>query len=129
MGCILTNMNNTATTKGIIMTLKEAQIEVANLPARIAENEAVYGPGCRPELRARLATAQALINSERVTHAATYKTFVTSPEGKTHLQGWTKGASLCNGNGFENGVIQMGETTVRNARNLCERCERSADAQ
>ena len=111
------------------MTLSEAIIELATLPARIAENEAVYGPGCRPELRARLATAQARINTERVTHAATYKTFITSPEGKTHLQGWTKGASLCNGNGFNNDVIQMGETTLRNAYNLCERCERSADAQ
>ena len=35
-----------------------AEYEIQTLTERIAENEVVYGPGCRPELRERLAAAK-----------------------------------------------------------------------
>lgn len=40
------------------MAWRNAVVDIANLPDRIAENEAVWGPGARPELRARLAEAE-----------------------------------------------------------------------
>ena len=39
------------------MTLRSAEADAATLPDRITANEALWGPGSRPELRARLATA------------------------------------------------------------------------
>jgi hypothetical protein len=38
-------------------TIRQAEYDIATLTERIAENEVIYGPGCRPELRERLAAA------------------------------------------------------------------------
>ena len=56
--------------------LRDAAVDVALLPDRLAANEALWGPECRPELRERLATARATVErlrrvaEERADHAA-----------------------------------------------------------
>lgn len=42
---------------------KQAEYDIETLTERIAANEVLWGPGCRPELRARLAAAEATIAS------------------------------------------------------------------
>ena len=51
------------------MTEAEALATISQLTARIAENEAVYGSGCRPELRARLAAAKEIASDFRYRRA------------------------------------------------------------
>lgn len=46
-------------------SLRGAAADVATLPDRLAANEALWGPECRPELRERLATARATVERLR----------------------------------------------------------------
>ena len=67
-----------------------AQYEVESLKERIAANEAIHGPGCRPELRARLRDAEARLRQmdrQAMLHMLDIRTvnpIRVTPGGKWH---------------------------------------------
>jgi hypothetical protein len=137
------------------MTLRSAEADAANLPDRIAGNEAVWGPGARPELRARLADATiTLARLERTalgrsdteaahaydadTEPALYAATLTDG-GKSHLHwrdaepGWT----LCGANRWDadpmgaeilfRGTVRLWEALDGRGAS-CARCTKSVNA-
>ncbi len=137
------------------MTLRSAEADAANLPDRITANEAVHGPGSRPELRARLAAAtDTLARLERTatnrhdTAAAHAFDADTGPAffaatltdgGKSHLHwrddepGWT----LCGANRWDadpmgteilvDGTARLWEALDGRGAS-CARCTKSVNA-
>lgn len=51
------------------MSEAEATYVISELSKRIEENEKIWGPGCRPELRERLAAAQEIRDDFRYRRA------------------------------------------------------------
>ena len=137
------------------MTLRSAEVDAASLPSRIAENEAVWGPGARPELRARLADATTtLARLERTaidrhdTAAAhafdadtgpTFFAATLTDGGKSHLHwrdtepGWTLcGANRWDADPMGTEIILKGTVRLWDALNgrgaSCARCTKSVNA-
>lgn len=136
--------------------LRTATIEIANLPDRIAANEEIHGPGCRPELRDRLTQAQATVSrlervaADRLEHEArtgfdsasrpTFFAATLTDGGRSHLHwhGEEPGWTLCGANRWDadpmgTEITHQGDRLLwhvldgRDER-LCGRCVASARA-
>ena len=58
--------SDTVTPMSNTPTIEQVRYEIDTLTERITANEAIHGPGCRPELRARLRDAQLRIRQLRL---------------------------------------------------------------
>jgi hypothetical protein len=133
------------------MLLRGAAADVATLPDRLAANEERWGPGCRPELRERLATARATVErlrraaTERADHAdatrfdaerAAFNRLTLTDGGREHLAWNDNGTNAVCGTWIANDPAALGArlgTAVRlwevldgddrpGAANRCRRC-------
>jgi hypothetical protein len=137
-------------TTTITTEIQKARYEVEALRDRIAANEEVWGPGCRPELRARLAVAeQELATAEaraEVARAAqaqsdflsglpvTLVRFSDAPGAKVHVEGSDGGPAVCGAydraHDDRGGRFAARTDAARALRhhNLCGRCRTSLQA-
>lgn len=115
-----------------------AEYEIETLTERIAENEVYYGPGCRPELRARLRDAKRHLaylhrqNELRILEGREVRPIRVTPEGKLHADD-DFGQPECGADG--DGVTwETSPFSTTNARSFigrsdsCGRCIRSLEA-